>query len=387
MTNLPSVTAVIIDTHNHAGAIRAINKTLQHIKPARTVFLTDMQVGIANVDVVKIAPIKSKREYSEFVMKKLNQYFDTEFVLVFQHDGYVLDGSAWTDDFLKFDYVGAPWVYDHDRQIGNGGFSLRSKRLHTVLADDPWIDVLHPEDQSICIVYRYYLEEKYGIKFATTDVASKFAFESLEPPCPTFGFHNFEALPHAYRPVVVVKRTAAMGDVIAVEPLLEYYYKKGFRVFLDTLADFSWLFVQHRYRVEWINSLNPNIPYTLVDLDMAYENNPKQLHLKSYFEKAGITDYELRKPQLDFKINPTNKLFEKYCVIHTDIRPQGGRNVKLDWDEVVKHINKLGYTVIRLGKGESQRIKGAVKMQTAAVNMLQYVVAGADFFLGIDSGI
>jgi ADP-heptose:LPS heptosyltransferase len=169
--------------------------------------------------------------------------------------------------------------------------------------------------------------------------------------------------------------------------LLEYYYKKGFRVFLDTLADFSWLFVQHRYRVEWINSLNPNIPYTLVDLDMAYENNPKQLHLKSYFEKAGITDYELRKPQLDFKINPTNKLFEKYCVIHTDIRPQGGRNVKLDWDEVVKHINKLGYTVIRLGKGESQRIKGAVKMQTAAVNMLQYVVAGADFFLGIDSGI
>jgi hypothetical protein len=151
MINLPNITALIIDTKNYAGAIRAIQQTLKHIKPARTVFLTDMEIVIPNVDVIKIEPIKSKREYSEFVMKRLNQYFDTEFVLVFQHDGYVLDGSAWTDEFLEFDYSGAPWVYD-ERNVGNGGFSLRSKRLQTILAEDNFIDVLHPEDQQICVV-------------------------------------------------------------------------------------------------------------------------------------------------------------------------------------------------------------------------------------------
>jgi hypothetical protein len=386
MINLPSVTAVIIDTKNHIGATRAIRQTLKHITPARMVFITDADFSIPNVEVVKIAPIQSKREYSEFVMKKLNQYFDTEHVLLFQHDGYVLDGEAWSDEFLKYDYVGAPWIYD-ERNVGNGGFSLRSKRLHTALADDPWIDVLHPEDQSICIVYRYYLEEKYGIEFAPADVAQKFAFESVAPPCPTFGFHNFDALPHAYKPIVVVTRTGAMGDVIATEPLLEHYHKKGYRVYLDTLPDFFWLFAQHHYPIDHVSNLPANLPYKHVVLDMAYEENPKQLHLKSYFEKAEITDYNLRNPKLNFNITPLNKLFKNYAVLHADRRPQGGRNVKLDWDSVADQLNKMGYTCIQVGEGESEDIKGAVRMKAATMNLLQYIVAGADLFVGIDSGV
>jgi hypothetical protein len=139
MINLPSVTVVIIDTHNHAGAISAIKQTLKHIKPARTVFLTDMEIMVPDVDVVKIDKITSKREYSEFCMKKLYKYFDTEHVLIIQWDGFVIDGSAWNDDFLKYDYIGAPWQYD-ERNVGNGGFSLRSKRLQTVLVW--WLGVM-----------------------------------------------------------------------------------------------------------------------------------------------------------------------------------------------------------------------------------------------------
>jgi hypothetical protein len=386
MINLPNITALIIDTKNYAGAIRAIQQTLKHIKPARTVFLTDMEIVIPNVDVIKIEPIKSKREYSEFVMKRLNQYFDTEFVLVFQHDGYVLDGSAWTDEFLEFDYSGAPWVYD-ERNVGNGGFSLRSKRLQTILAEDNFIDVLHPEDQQICVVYRYYLEEKYGIKFAPIEVAQRFAFESIAPPCKTFGFHNFDALPHAYKPMVVVTRCGAMGDVIATEPLLEYYYNKGYRVYLDTLPDFFWLFAQHRYPIDHVSNLPANIPYTHVILDMAYEENPKQLHLKSYFEKAEITDYILRNPRLHFNITEKNKLFGKYAVMHNDRRPQGGRNVNLDWDAVAQYLGGMGFACIQVGEGESEDIKGAIRMKAATLNLLQYIVAGADVFVGIDSGV
>ena len=54
--------------------------------------------------VVKISPIKSIKEYSDFMIKELDKYIDTDFALVFQYDGFVLNASAWSDDFLKYDY-------------------------------------------------------------------------------------------------------------------------------------------------------------------------------------------------------------------------------------------------------------------------------------------
>jgi hypothetical protein len=385
MTHLPNVTVAIIDTKSPMWAIQSIQRTLKLIKPARTVFLTDIEITVPNVDVIKIAPIKSKKEYSEFCIKELYKYFDTTHVLVTQWDGFVLDDKAWTDEFLQYDYIGAPWVYD-ERNVGNGGFSLRSKRLQTALAQDNWIDVCHPEDQSICIIYRYYLEQKYAIKFAPLEVAERFAFETLEPVCPTFGFHNMAAAPMAYRPSVVVKRTGAMGDVIGVEPLLEYYYNKGYHVFLDTLPDFYMLFVQHNYPVRHVSELNPRVKPLVIDLDMAYEENPKQLHLKSYLEKAGIEDCDLRNPKLHFRTTEKNKLFKKYCVIHNDRRPQGGRNASLDWYAVVEYLNQVGYTVIQVGEGDSLEVTGAIKMRAATLNLLQFIIAGADLFVGNDSG-
>lgn len=387
MINLPSVTAIIIDTHNHAAAISAIVRTLKIIKPARTLFLTDMDIKVPNVEVVKIDPIKSKAEYSQFCIKKLNKYFDTEHVLIFQWDGFVLDGSAWNDEFLNCDYIGAPFDYDHERQVGNGGFSLRSKRLHTILAEDNSIDILHPEDQSICIIYRFYLEQKYAIKFATRALAEQFAYECVEPICPTFGFHNFAGRP--YRPVVVIKRTAAMGDVLAAEPVMEYYFKKGFRVFLDTLPDFYLLFIQHRFPVEYFGHINPRMPYTLIDLDMAYENNPKQLHLQTYYEKAGITDGEIKSPELLLRITEKDKMFKsKTAVIHYNARPQGGRNIyDLDWDTLATVLQSWGYDVVQVGLGEHQNINGAISLHTASTNMLQYLIASCDLFIGADSGV
>ena len=40
--------------------------------------------------VVKIPPIKSIKEYSDFMIKNLDQYIDTDFALVFQYDGFTL---------------------------------------------------------------------------------------------------------------------------------------------------------------------------------------------------------------------------------------------------------------------------------------------------------
>ena len=54
----------------------------------------------------------------------------TEFMLGIHDDGFVINPNLWTDQFLKYDYIGAPWshtipYYGQKYRVGNGGFSLR----------------------------------------------------------------------------------------------------------------------------------------------------------------------------------------------------------------------------------------------------------------------
>ncbi len=181
-----------------------------------------------------------------------------------------------------------------------------------------------------------------------------------------------------------------MGDVIACEPVLYYFFKKGHRVILDTLPQFENLFVQHYFKVHRVSEVDRRLfsQAKIYNLDMAYEVRPKQLHLVSYFEFCGIKDYKLRNPKLEMNFDPrVDRLFQKYVVIHNDIRPQASRNIEsVDWEQVVGKLHSLGYFVIQIGVGEHKHIPGTVFMRTPSAPMLLWVVGGADFFIGIDSG-
>jgi hypothetical protein len=108
-------------------------------------------------------------------------------VLVVQHDGFIVRPESWDRKFLQYDYIGAPW---DNGIVGNGGFSLRSKRLLDVLAE--MRDLLtwpHPEDGALCCTYRDELESR-GILFAPTDVARRFSVED-EAYQNSFGLHGY----------------------------------------------------------------------------------------------------------------------------------------------------------------------------------------------------
>ena len=121
--------------------------------------------------------------------KDLNNYVDTDFVLIFQNDGFISDSSSWTEEFLDYDYIGAPWWYDDENNVGNGGFSLRSKKLLEILSNDSHIKETDPEDHNICRVYGDYLKETHGIKFAPESLARKFSVENGNFTS-QFGFHG-----------------------------------------------------------------------------------------------------------------------------------------------------------------------------------------------------
>lgn len=386
---LPQVTMVAITDRDHGKTIEAIHKSLKHIKPARTILFSDVYLESDEFENILIDPLRSAKAYNEFVTYKLGRYpIETSHILLIQFDGYVLDGSAWTDEYLQYDYIGAPWAYTDGRNVGNGGFSLRSAHLHKILATDPFITVGSPEDEIICRLFRGYLETHHGIKYAPDELAHRFSFEMHRPIQKTFGFHNYFHEP--YREPIILKRSYAMGDVIMLEPVMEHFHNQGYRVILDTEPHLYYLFNNHHFKVEHVAYLQKEdtSTYRRINFDMAYEVSPKQLVLLSYLRVAGVKDFthfNLRNPRLNFKGTKATKMFDRYAVIHVNESKVEHRNIRgVDWDRVVIRLMDEGYVVLQVGEGN--KIRMATKINTPNVHMLAYVVGGADLFIGSDSG-
>jgi ADP-heptose:LPS heptosyltransferase len=113
-----------------------------------------------------------------------------------------------------------------------------------------------------------------------------------------------------------------------------------------------------------------------------------ELHLKTYYEFAGVANGEIKRPSLylNFDIKE-HKIFKKYVVIHNDTRAQPYRNINhFSFDGIATQFRLMGYTVLQVGINGSP-IQGADFIKTSNLPFLMTVVAGAELFIGIDSGI
>lgn len=188
--DLSTVSLACVDTLHPELAVEAMERCLQHACFGEAKLLTrpGFRSPDPRIEVVATDRINSRDAYSAFMVKELGELCSGSHVLVVQWDGFLLDPAAWDPAFLDYDYIGAPWPH-RAQPVGNGGFSLRSRRLLEALAD-PEIRDLLPEDACICERYRSLLEARHGIRFAPLELARRFAFELETPQGPTFGFHG-----------------------------------------------------------------------------------------------------------------------------------------------------------------------------------------------------
>lgn len=146
--------------------------------------------------------------YSRFILNDLHRFIDTDYCLVIQADGFVLNAHKWQDQFLEYDYVGAPWprelpLVGSDQplnlknQVGNGGFSLRSKKLLRETTKIKFNELSFPTKSEDLIICHFLFEEmiRSGMKFPTPEFAAKFSIESGnafygQNPSTSFGFHG-----------------------------------------------------------------------------------------------------------------------------------------------------------------------------------------------------
>ena len=195
---LPSVTLCAATSVNVEATVAALRRCQEQIDFADTLLFTDQLPASHSsaLGIVQIERLRSSKDYSWFLLGKLADHIETEFCLVVQWDGFVLDSSRWDPAFLTFDYIGAPWPQFRDGQdVGNGGFSLRSRRLLDACRD-PDFQPFDPEDLAICRTNRRLLESRHGIRFADRMTAASFSLERGRHEVPTFGFHGvFNMIP------------------------------------------------------------------------------------------------------------------------------------------------------------------------------------------------
>lgn len=223
MITLDSVTLLAIDgSGSDMNALSALRYSSKNIKFA------DIKLLTANTNIKNdfcstlIIDKMNMSHYNYFCINHLHEYFDTDHVLLVQSDGFILNSNMWEQDFLKYDYIGAPWpehivtncmmmsenmvkLTKNNKslyQVGNGGFTLRSKRLLQETNDlyENWM-FGYPEDVLIGIGMRRELEKR-GLTFAPVDLAMKFSCEHSPingvsfTPEQSFGFHGKVVHPH-----------------------------------------------------------------------------------------------------------------------------------------------------------------------------------------------
>ncbi len=195
---LAQVTLCAVDTRSPKLAAKSLLHSMAGIDFARVLLFTRgwaPSQPLPGVEVVEIDTLRCGADYSHFVLRRLPGYIRTSHVLVTQWDGFVVDPGAWSHAFLAHDYVGAVWPdQPAARSVGNGGFSLRSRRFMAA-GLDPRITDEHPEDLVLCRTWRDHIEREHGVSFAPPALARRFAFENEAPQGPTFGFHGPYNLP------------------------------------------------------------------------------------------------------------------------------------------------------------------------------------------------
>lgn len=188
---LPQVTLVAATSIAFDQTVTALRSSMEQVRFGKCLLLSDQQPRQATpgIEWRPISRLRSRSDYSHFMLRQLVEHVETSHALCIQWDGYVLDGSRWKSQFLDYDYIGAPWPHFRDRyNVGNGGFSLRSLRLLELCKSLP-VDEHRAEDLVIGRDLRPVLEQQ-GVRFASEEVARQFAYERLPPRGDEFGFHG-----------------------------------------------------------------------------------------------------------------------------------------------------------------------------------------------------
>jgi len=203
------LTIVSVYGHNNgASAIPSILKSMKELKGSKGLLISlEKPPKLPKKIAWKRCHSIDYLGYSLFMMHGLYAYIETDYCLVVQDDGWVLNGKNFKPEYYDYDYIGAPshcafgdghlylkfaWTQAEEpvRVVQNGGFSLRSKRFleacnkHGIMHMTS--NEIHGwnEDAQLSAILKPVLQS-YGYKYCPDEIAKYFSMEYVG-----LGFHE-----------------------------------------------------------------------------------------------------------------------------------------------------------------------------------------------------
>lgn len=195
MLQLPNVTLICLTNKDFDGHKLALDISCDGIEFGAVKLIWDEK-------------IKSIDDWNYKIIYELHNYVQTDYALLVHADGYVISPKNWSENFLNYDYVGAPWPLPRDDysyrtpegelvRVGNS-VSLRSKKILELPSKLglEWKSYYGNtnEDGFLCVHNKKILEE-HGCTFAPLEVAVHFSKEHEIPEnqgLSTFCFHTVD---------------------------------------------------------------------------------------------------------------------------------------------------------------------------------------------------
>lgn len=219
---LPQVTLAAMTSVNVDATIKAMLYSMRGIEFGDAVLITHKKPLFLPKEIryAHIEKLSSIDDFNYHMVYDLGDYINTDFACIVHADGFVVHPECWRDEFLRYDYIGAPWPLpsegdtvtyrDRDGNICRVGNSvgIRSKRLMDFpkKAGVPWEGeyafgkMWFHEDGFICCKIRHLIEAE-GMSIAPIETARYFAHEHMLPETEgitPFAFHKWRGTNSGY---------------------------------------------------------------------------------------------------------------------------------------------------------------------------------------------
>lgn len=213
---LPQVTLVAMTSVNVKATIKAMEYSMRGIEFGDAVLITHKKpFGLPKtIRYSHTSRLTNIDEFNYKMVYELGDHIHTEYALIVHADGFVVNPDQWRDEFLDYDYIGAPWplppegdtttyrdIHGNICRVGNSA-GIRSKRLMDFpkKANVPWEGeyaygkMWFYEDGFLCCKIRHLLEAE-GMKIAPLETAKYYSHEKMIPEVQgivPFAFHKWE---------------------------------------------------------------------------------------------------------------------------------------------------------------------------------------------------
>lgn len=233
---LPQVTLVAMTSVNVKATIQAMEYSMRGIDFGDAVLITHKKpLGLPkSIRYSHTSKLTNIDDFNYKMVYELGDHIKTDYALIVHADGFVVHPEMWRDEFLDYDYIGAPWplpkegdtttyrdIYGNICRVGNSA-GIRSKRLMDFpkKANVPWEGeyaygkMWFYEDGFICCKIRHLLEAE-GMRIAPLEVAKYYSHEQMIPEVEgitPFAFHKWEGTnaqyPNFIKPTIKEKAKA-----------------------------------------------------------------------------------------------------------------------------------------------------------------------------------